>query len=251
MRLPNRLTTFLATHRFRPGWLPTLGALVFIVVTVALGNWQRHRAADKEELAAQLAAAASAPAVDLAATDTDPTTLRFRTVQVRGEYDSARQLFIDNKVHAGRVGYDVVAPLKLAGSERVVLVDRGWIALGARRGDLPAVAPPVGMLTVVGRVNLPPRRYLEFGDGRARASLWENLDPARVAAATGLPLLPIIIEQTDPVVPPDGLLRDWPEPDLGADQNRSYMVQWYSFALLAGVLWLSLNWRPRGDDAGA
>jgi surfeit locus 1 family protein len=250
MRLPNRLTTFLATHRFRPGWLPTLAALVFIVLTVALGNWQRHRAADKEDLAAQLAAAAGAPAVDLAAIDIDPTTLRFRTVQAHGEYDAARQLLIDNKFHAGRVGYHVVAPLKLAGSERFVLVDRGWIAQGARRAELPAVPPPAGMQTVVGRVNLPPRHYLELGDGRARGSLWENLDLKRIAAATGLPLLPIIIEQTDPVVPPDGLLRDWPEPDLGADQNRSYMLQWYSFALLAGVFWLALNWRARADDAG-
>ena len=249
MRLPNRLATFLATHRFRPGWLPTLGAIAIVALTLALGNWQRHRAADKDALAAQFAAAASAPPVDLAAGDTDPTRLRFRTVRARGEYDGARQLFIDNKVQAGRVGYHVVTPLKLAGSERFVLVDRGWIAQGARRGELSAVPPPAGMLTVVGRANLPPRRYLELGDGQDSKVLWENLDIARIAAATGLELLPVIIEQTDPVAPADGLVRDWPAPGLGADQNRSYMLQWYSFALLAVVAWLSLNWRSHDADA--
>src|SRR5271166_6969882 len=118
MRLPNRLAAFLAIRRFRPRALPTLGMIAFVALTVALGNWQRHRAAEKDALAAQYAAAASAPAVDLVPGEADFAQLRFRSVRARGEYDGARQLFIDNKVHAGQVGYDVVAPLKLAGSER-------------------------------------------------------------------------------------------------------------------------------------
>lgn len=245
MRLPNRLAAFFAARRFRPRWLPTLGMVLFCVLTVALGNWQRHRAADKQALAAQSAAAAKAASVELVAADADPTRLRFRTVRARGEYDSARQLFIDNKVYAGRAGYDVVAPLKLAGGERFVLVDRGWIAQRARRTELPTAAPPAGTVTVIGRANLPPQRYFELERDRGAGPLWQNLDVQRISAATGLELLPIIIEQTDPVTPDDGLVRDWPAPDLGADQNRSYMLQWYSFAALAVVLWLTLNWRVR------
>lgn len=248
MGLPNRLAAFLATRRFRPRWPPTLGMVAFCALTIALGNWQRHRAAENDALAAQFAAAAKAPPVELSAADADPTDLRYRRVQARGEYDASRQLFIDNKIHAGRVGYDVVAPLNLAGSDRFVLVDRGWIAQGARRGDLPAVPPPTGVLSVTGRVNLPPAHYLELGSGRDAGALWENLDLGRIAAATGLKLLPVIIEQTEPVAPGDGLARDWPAPELNADQNRSYMVQWYSFAALALGLWLGLNWRLRDGD---
>jgi surfeit locus 1 family protein len=250
MRLPNRLAPFFATRRFQPRWLPTLGMLALVALTVALGNWQRHRAADKEGLAAQFAAAANASPVDLGTGAVDATRLRFRTVRARGEYDGARQLFIDNKVYAGRAGYHVVTPLKLAGSERFVLVDRGWIDQGARRTVLPSAPPPAGMLTVIGRANLPPQRYLELGRERASGPLWENLDLGRIAAATGLELLPLIVEQADPVTPADGLVRDWPAPDLGADQNRSYMLQWYSLAALAIVLWLTLNWRTRDTDGG-
>lgn len=245
MRLPNRVASFFATRRFRPRSLPTLGMIAFVALTLALGNWQRHRAADKEALAMQLSAAASEPPVELAAADADAKRLRFRSVRAKGEYDAARQLFLDNKVHAGRAGYDVLAPLRLTGSDRFVLVDRGWIAQGPRRAELPAVPPPAGPVTVIGRANLPPQRYLELGDRRNAGPLWENLDLDRIATATGLSLLPIIVEQTDPVAPPDGLVRDWPRPDLGAEQNRSYMLQWYSFAALAVVLWLSLNWRVR------
>ncbi len=251
MSLPNRLASFLATRRFRPGALPTLGMIAFVAQTLGLGNWQRHRAAEKDLLAAQFAAADRAPPLDLLAAEADPSRLRFRVVRVRGEYDAARELFIDNKVHAGRAGYDVVAPLKLAGSERFVLVDRGWVAQGPRRAELPVVPAPSGMLTVIGRANLPPKRYLELASEKGTGPLWQNLDLARIAAATGLDLLPVIVEQTDPVVPPDGLVRAWPAPDLGADQNRSYMLQWYSFAALALILWLGLNWRRRDGDGPA
>jgi cytochrome oxidase assembly protein ShyY1 len=45
-------------------------------------------------------------------------------------------------------------------------------------------------------------------------------------------------------------VRDWPAPDFGIDQHKSYMVQWYSLAALGVVLWLALNWRTdKGDGA--
>lgn len=249
--LPNRLAAFFATRSFRPRALPTLAMLGFVAITLAMGNWQRQRAADKEAQAAQFAAAADAPPIDLAGGEVDASRLRFRMVRARGEYDAARQLFIDNKIYAGRAGYHVVAPLKLAGSERFVLVDRGWIAQGARRSELPSAPAPPGLLTVMGRANLPPQHYLELGSERGRGPLWQNLDLGRIAEATGLDLLPVIVEQIDPVTPGDGLVRDWPAPDLGADRNRSYMLQWYSFAALSIVLWLTLNWRARDGSGGA
>jgi surfeit locus 1 family protein len=224
--------------------------LAVVAVTITAGNWQRGRALQKEALAAQYAAAALAPPVDLAPTDIDSVRLRYRTVRATGEYDGARQLFVDNRVHAGRAGFEVVTPLKLAQSNRYVLIDRGWIAQGQARSELPRVPPPAGPLTVIGRANLPPSPYLELKGARNSGPLWQNLDLERIAATTGLDLLPIVIEQTEANAPPDGLIRDRPPPDLGAERNRGYMLQWYSFAALAAGLWLALNWRARDVDSG-
>ena len=248
--LPNALTAFFAQRRFRPRRWPTLAMIGFCALAIGLGNWQRHRASEKDALAADYAAASQQPPAELPAGDDDAVRLRYRTVRFRGEYDAARQIFIDNKVHAERAGFDVVAPLRLAGSGRYVLVDRGWIAQGARRAELPSVPPPGGSLTITGRVNLPPRRYLELKQENVAGPLRENLDVQRIAAATGLDLLPVIVEQLEPVVPADALVRDWSAPDVGATQNFSYMMQWYSFAVLAAGLWLGLNWRRREQDDG-
>jgi len=240
--LPNAMRSLLARRRFRPRLVPTLATVAFVVLTVALGNWQRHRAGENAELAARFSAASREPPVELPARDDDALALRFRTVRASGQYEASWQILIDNKVHAGRPGFDVVAPLRLAGSGRYVLVDRGWVAQGASRRELPVVPPPSGAVTVVGRVNQPPQRYLEFGADHTPGALWENLDVRRVATATGLDLLPVVIEQTDRVAPRDGLVRDWPPLDFGSARNLSYMLQWYSFAALGAVLWLALNW---------
>ncbi|HEX4523354.1 MAG TPA: SURF1 family protein [Casimicrobiaceae bacterium] len=235
-------------RRFRPSLLPTLGLLLLVAVTVALGNWQRQRAHDKQSLREQYEAASNAPPLALEtgeAVTADPGKFRFRSVRARGTYDAARQLLIDNRVHAGRAGFDVVAPLKLEGAA-YVLVDRGWVAQGASRAVLPQVPPPAGPVVVEGRINLPPARYLEFGAASDAGPIRENLDIARIAASSGLPLLPFIIEQTQDTG--DGLVRDWPAPDFGIEQHQSYMVQWYSLAALGIVLWLALNWRMEKGD---
>jgi cytochrome oxidase assembly protein ShyY1 len=41
----------------------------------------------------------------------------------------------------------------------------------------------------------------------------------------------------------DGLLRDWPRPDSGAEKNEAYSFQWYSLATLAIVLLVVLSFR--------
>ena len=224
--------------------LPTLAAIAAIVVCVAAGTWQRERFHVKEALRAQFDAAAHAEPIALAslAAGADWTALRYLPVAVTGEFVASRQILVDNKVHAGRAGYDVVTPLALADG-RVVLVDRGWTAQLGSRSELPDVSPPAGIVSVRGRVALPPS-YLELRREQPAGAVWQNLDPARYAAATGLRVLPVVIEATAAPVPDDGLLREWPLPDFGAERHQIYMVQWYAFATVVAALWLWFH-RPR------
>ena len=240
-----------ARRRFRPRALPTLAALIAIVVCVAAGTWQRERFHAKEALRARFDAAARAEPVALAslASDADWTALRYLPAVATGEFVASGQILIDNRVHAGRTGYDVVTPLALADG-RMVLVDRGWTAQFASRSRLPDVPPPQGITSVRGRIAIPPD-YLELQRVPPAGVVWQNLDPARYAAATGLRVLPIVIEATAAPAPDDGLIREWPLPDLGAERHRIYMVQWYAFAAVAAALCLWFH-RPRraphGDD---
>ncbi len=238
------IASFLTRRQFRPTLWPTLGLIVLVAATLSLGNWQRQRAGQKEALQAQYDVAAREPPMQLALvrTASDAARWRFHLVRASGEFDARAQVLIDNKVHAGQPGYHVVTPLKLTDGN-YVLVDRGWIRAGPRRAELPQVPPPTGSVTVEGRLDLPPQHYLELGADNATGPVRQNLDIARLATASGLPLLPYIVEQTGES--PDGLVRDWAVPDFGIEQHRSYMLQWYSLGLLGCVLWVGLNWRAR------
>jgi surfeit locus 1 family protein len=232
-------------RRGRPAWVPTVAAFATVVLCVVAGNWQHRRMLEKEALQARIQHAAVIAPVALPAGVEDWSAWRFRQITATGAYDARHQMLIDNKVHDGRVGFDVVTPLDLDDG-RVVLVDRGWIAGGATRARLPDAPAPAGTLTVRARIDMPPRAYYELGDEHAPAGpVWQHLDPARFATATGIPVLPIVLEALDSTTAGD-LVRDWPQPDAGIERHVGYMLQWYAFAAMAAGLWLWFTFRRRG-----
>ena len=235
-------------RRYRPRLLPTIATVAGIALFVVAGQWQQGRMEQKQALRAKFdAAVAMAPAA-LPGDASDWSAWRYRPVAVEGVFDAARQILVDNKIEGGRAGYHVVTPLVLRDG-RAVLVDRGWIAAGETRAQLPVAPPQAGDVTVRGRVNIPTANYVELSRDAPAGAVWENLDPSRFAATTGLSVLPIVVEQTAPASVTDNLVRNWPAPDFGIEKHRIYMVQWYLFAATAAGLWMYFNLRgPRRKE---
>ena len=92
----------------RPAWLPSVAALVTVVLCVVAGNWQHRRMQEKEALQQRMQQALAIAPVTLPTAVQDWSAWRFRKVAATGEYDVRHQILIDNRVHAGRVGFDVV-----------------------------------------------------------------------------------------------------------------------------------------------
>ena len=230
------------TSRRRPVWLPTLAAFITIALCVTAGNWQHRRMLEKVALLAKITAAKTAPAAPLPTGVSNWNEWRFRAVTLDGEFDARHQILIDNAQHAGRVGYDVVAPLLLRDG-RAVLVDRGFVPVGASRANLPSPPIPAGQVTITGRIDIPSRRYLELGTHvTPKGPLWQHVDTNEFAQATGVSVLPIVVRDIGQHA--NGLVQDDALPETGIEKHQSYMLQWYTFAALAAGLWLWFSVRP-------
>jgi len=205
-----------AGYSFRPRlWVWALAA-AGCVAFIALGNWQTRRAEEKRTLAARL-----------------------ESVDVTGTFLSKYTVLLDNKLHAGKAGYEVVTPLQ-PGVGAAVLINRGWIEAPRTRERLPEICTPPGEVRIGGWKTERLPHALEPAASPA-GPLRQNLDAAAYARETGLALQSFFILQRDG--PPDGLVRDWPRPDAGVQMHESYALQWYSFAVLALVLGIVLSFR--------
>jgi surfeit locus 1 family protein len=241
-------TGVMSGWRFRwPGVVVTAAALAVVAVCITAGNWQTRRAEYKEVLAAQLDSRAAAPPERMDRTPVVAEDWAFRRVRLRGEFVPDKGLLLDNRVLRGRVGYEVLAPLRIEGSDLHVLVNRGWIAAPPTRAELPAVSTPPGVQEIEGVAVLPPARVFELGDGAPAGAVWQHFLMERYQKWSGLALQPVIVQQTSAA--PDGLAREWSRPDTGVQKHRGYAMQWYLFAVLVIVLYVSLNLRRRPRNA--
>jgi len=227
--------------------VPTLAALALVILTVSLGNWQMRRADEKRALHASREAAARDPAIRVPADDFDPASLLGRKVVVRGELLPRWTVFVDNRTHKGIAGFHVLSPLRITGSDRHVLVLRGWVAGDPReRMRLPDLATLAGEVDIEGIAERDLEKALELGRSAPpgpQDRLWQNADLASFTRWSGLVMQPVVIRET--VAPrigtnerDDGLVRDWPDPGSGVDKHLGYAFQWYALAVLAAGLWV-------------
>jgi len=231
----------LGGRRFEPRWGWLVLALAGVMAFVALGNWQLRRADERRALAAAHRAALEALPVALPAQSIEAAAYALRRVVARGRFVAAQTIYLDNRIRHGRVGYEIVTPLRLSGSSWHVAVLRGWVAGSGSRSELPRVPTPAGEQRIEGiALAAVPQRF-ELKDAQPEGRVWQNLSVERLRAATGLALQPILLEQRSPS--DDGLSRDWPQHGAGAEKNENYALQWYSLAALCVILWLVLSFR--------
>lgn len=224
-----------------------------VALFVSLGSWQVGRAHEKQALVESFQRGAHTN-VDLASGVDFDGLPRYQHVRVQGQYEPARQVLIDNMPsQAGLPGYRVLTPLRRAGAPRLLLVDRGWVPLGASREVLPDVQVATSTRVVSGRLDGLPAPGVRVGDaGVPGDTHWPRVlnfpRQPDLEAALGEPVEARIL-LLDPAEP-DGYERAWrPAMQFGPERHYGYAVQWFAFAIVALVIFVSLSLR-RLDGAG-
>jgi surfeit locus 1 family protein len=216
-------------------------ALLGMVVTATMGQWQLRRAAQKQALTeARQAQSALAPidGQSLGQAGDSPANregLIYRAAHLQGRWLPQHTVFLENRQMRGRTGFFVVTPMRLNGGA-VVLVQRGWVPRNFNdRTSLPSVSTPEGEVSINGHLAPWPSRMYDFG-ALEQGAIRQNLEFDAYRQQTGLPLLELSVQQSEG--DQDGLVRDWPVVASGVEKHYGYAFQWFGLCVLIAVLYV-------------
>lgn len=223
-----------------------IGFAVLVLAVCAVmfraGFWQLDRAQEKIRMQQQTEAARLQPVLHIFGDLPPPESLRYRQIRITGHYQGGQQFLLDNKIKpevagAARVGYHVLTPFVTDAG--MLLVDRGWVPVGADRNRLPEVAVSTEQRDITGIVTLPGNGFrlgsIDSGEGWPRVV--QFVDYELLAQRLNARLYPAVLVLAGDRA--DGFDYNW-KPELdGPQQHYSYATQWF---LMCGAMVLLFVW---------
>jgi surfeit locus 1 family protein len=227
---------------FAPRPFTTVLTIALLAMLISLGQWQLRRAHEKRVLFDSFAAGTDATQlIDI----NSPHLPRYQHLMASGHFDDSRQILIDNMFDSERVGYFVITPFALTGGGWV-LVNRGWVPLGASRAERPAIAVRSNNRQLRGRADNLPSAGIQLG---TKASLSPPY-PVVASFPTHAEAAALLNESSwtnaadvvllDPSEP-DGYARHWSAPGFPPMRHIAYAVQWFGLAMALAVIYVLTN----------
>lgn len=226
--------------KITPDWRTCLFALLVLPLLVSLGFWQLGRADEKAQLNALFQQRQQAGPVDISELD-KTTDLTFRQVSLRGRYDDERLLLLDNRINQGQFGYEIISPFVIAGSERIVLVNRGWVAGDKSRRTLPAVQTSTELVSLSGEVYVSQGSLLVLGQQQTAGwpRVVQQLNMENLATEFGSKLYPHSVRLK--AGNPGAYEPNWVVVNMQPEKHHAYAFQWFAMAAAVVIITVLLN----------
>ena len=136
--------------KFKPGVRITIFFIIFAVLFFSLGIWQIERGQAKTQIMSEFENKLTKEPIYLNA-----ESKKWDRVLVSGKWENKKQLLIDNVIHQGIAGYKVLTPLRINETNKLILIDRGWIKQNKFRDQLPDIQIPEDFESVIGTLEQP------------------------------------------------------------------------------------------------
>ena len=239
-----------ANRHFQPSVLAVVLTLLGVSGGVWLGIWQINRAGEKRDLITSFEQGAqNAVAVGQGGLQDLP---RYQTVELSGHYDPQQQVLLDNMPSTrGQPGYHVLTPLQRDNGEWL-MVDRGWVAAGATREQLPDVSVSADARTLRGRLDDLPEPGIRLGSApQSTAQQWPRVlnYPRQQDLVTVLGRqVAARILLLDPAQP-DGYERVWRARfRFGPERHLGYAVTWFGLAAAIAITFVVVSLKQQASD---
>lgn len=241
--------------------LVLLGILAFALATLfaRLGFWQLGRLEQRRARNAAWTTALRQPEIVLDSARleriaADPRRYVNRPVRAAGSYVAGADIVLRGRVYDGHPGVHLVTPLRINGTRRLVLVNRGWVpspdaaSIEAWRFAEPGPRTVRGVFQLVPVTENGGQPSVSTASGR-RALTFRRLDRAALARRIGPGILPLYVQQLPGADSATALPRRVPVPPLDEGPHLGYAIQWFSFAVIAVIGYLVLLFRKPGQRA--
>ena len=201
-------------------------------VCVRLGIWQLDRLSERREFNDRLRSRAEMPPIAFSELPRDTAEARYRRVRITGTYDFDHQFALTTRSRIGSPGVNIITPVRIAGTDTAVLVNRGWIyAPDGMTADLTRWPEPVSLEGDAYVQNYQSREGNPKSPRNESAYRW--MDHPTLSQDFPYPIAPyylVLIGETQN--PPANIPPRVPVPPLDEGSHLSYAFQWFSFAVV-------------------
>jgi surfeit locus 1 family protein len=218
------------TFLSRLPFIATLVTFVCVVIMFALGNWQLQRAEQKTMRLLAIEQAAETEQVDLQQVSNGKIEQMLdMPVNFEGTADAEHFFLLDNKIHKGRVGYQVLVPMRTYSG--TVMTNFGWVAATSSRDILPNIQINNKEMRYAGVLSLPLDNIM------VKETAVVDGDWPKVLQQTDLDIiqqhykkqiLPFVVLLT--AEENSLFIRDWQPVVMAPEKHIAYAAQWFLLA---------------------
>lgn len=229
---------------FIPRLKLTILAIIACACLVYLGYWQLQRAHEKKTFLAHLQTRSTFAPVKLHQLKNPSLhTDRFLPVSVDGVFMNQYTFLLDNQVLDRKPGFRVLTPLQSPLLDRWVLIDRGWVPMGANRKELPKIPPAFGLQKIHGQIDTITTGIVWVKDEATLTAVWpvilQELDYQLISDQMQHPVYKFVIRMQ----PGSKHAFAFPPHVISTDHNKhiAYALQWFAFAFLVLIYYIVMS----------
>ena len=231
----------LISHRW---WKTSLLVIAAVIVMIRLGLWQLDRLDQRRAFNARVEEQLAQSAFEISEENlrADLYNMEYREAIVLGEYDHDRQVVLRNQDWQGRLGVHLLTPLIIQGSDRAIMVNRGWIPYEDFEAGKLSKFDESGLVEVNGVIRRSQTKPRIGGradqipaEGEPPLQAWNWINVGGIAGQLPYKLLPVYLQGSPEPSRNQMPYRTQLELDLNEGSHLGYAFQWFTFALILAI----------------
>ncbi len=223
-----------------PLWLHII-TFALLGLFLLLSFWQAKRGLSKQAIINQVEEKHDGTGLNSTQLITDLSGQTYsigQPVTLTGKFENQRFFLLENKMHQGKIGFDVIQPF-LIDNNLSILVNRGWIPRHMNKDGLLAIAPVVEIVTIGGQLYRPTHNV--FITQNIVEEQWPQqaleINPESFAKRLDTKLFPMVVNLHNES--PYSFVGPLPiGQTLSPQRHYGYSAQWLCFALILASIWI-------------